>query len=45
MSYRLMMVCLRYLYYSLFVFYIEFYVVWRLLYLYMYMEFMDVFGV
>lgn len=45
MSYRLMMVCLRYLYHSLSVFHIEFHAVWRLLYLYMYMEFMDALGV
>lgn len=45
MSYRLMMVCLRYLYHSLSVFHIVFHAVWRLLYLYMYMEFMDALGV
>lgn len=45
MSYRLMMVCLRYLYHSLSVFHIEFHAVWRLLYLYMYMEFMGALGV
>lgn len=45
MSYRLMMVCLRYLYHSLSVFHIEFHAVWRLLYLYMYIEFMDALGV
>lgn len=45
MSYRLMMVCLRYLYHSLSVFHIQVHAVWRLLYLYMYMEFMDALGV